>query len=378
MTLRFRNTWAARSSPSSRSTPIASGIYSCGPTVYAPAHIGNFRSFLFADLLRRYLAWRGYPRDVGHEHHRRGRQDHPRCGRQGHPHRGADGALRSGLPRGPGTPSHHDARRAAAGDGAHRRHGRPHRDAPRATGTPIAPRTARSSSGSRAGPHTAGWHGSTQPASASASASRADEYDKDDVRDFAVWKGAKPGEPSWSTRLGEGRPGWHIECSAMSMRYLGASFDLHTGGIDLIFPHHEDEIAQSEAATGQPFVRTWLHCAHLQMAGREDGQAHRQHRTAGRHLRPRRARAGTPICAHLRPLPGVPRLHRRVPASRHGGGRAPLDRSSPRSTRIARRVPTTPASTPCSTTREPVSRRPWTTTSTWHPRWRRSSTLRAT
>jgi len=95
----------------------------------------------------------------------------------------------------------------------------------------------------------------------------ADEYAKDDVRDFALWKSPKPGEPAWETTIGPGRPGWHIECSAMSMAHLGSSFDIHTGGIDLIFPHHEDEIAQSEAATGQPFVRTWLHCAHLQMAG---------------------------------------------------------------------------------------------------------------
>jgi cysteinyl-tRNA synthetase len=94
-----------------------------------------------------------------------------------------------------------------------------------------------------------------------------DEYTKDDVRDFALWKGPKPGEPSWDTRIGPGRPGWHIECSAMSMQHLGPSFDIHTGGVDLIFPHHEDEIAQSEAATGQPFVQTWLHCAHLQMGG---------------------------------------------------------------------------------------------------------------
>jgi cysteinyl-tRNA synthetase len=97
----------------------------------------------------------------------------------------------------------------------------------------------------------------------------ADEYAKDDARDFALWKAAKPGEPSWDTSLGPGRPGWHIECSAMSMRYLGPSFDLHTGGIDLVFPHHEDEIAQSEAATGQPFVQTWMHCAHLQMQGQK-------------------------------------------------------------------------------------------------------------
>jgi cysteinyl-tRNA synthetase len=87
------------------------------------------------------------------------------------------------------------------------------------------------------------------------------------VRDFALWKGAKPGEPSWQTDIGAGRPGWHIECSAMSMKHLGQSFDIHTGGVDLIFPHHEDELAQSEAATGEPFVGTWLHCAHLQMGG---------------------------------------------------------------------------------------------------------------
>ena len=100
----------------------------------------------------------------------------------------------------------------------------------------------------------------------------ADEYAKDDVRDFALWKGPRPGEPSWETAIGPGRPGWHIECSAMSIAHLGPSFDIHTGGVDLIFPHHEDEIAQSEAATGQPFVSTWLHCAHLQIRRREDGQ----------------------------------------------------------------------------------------------------------
>jgi cysteinyl-tRNA synthetase len=93
----------------------------------------------------------------------------------------------------------------------------------------------------------------------------ADDYAKDDVRDFALWKGPKPGEPSWDTAIGPGRPGWHIECSAMSMRYLGRSFDIHTGGIDLVFPHHTDEIAQSEAATGQRFVSYWLHNAFLQM-----------------------------------------------------------------------------------------------------------------
>ena len=93
-----------------------------------------------------------------------------------------------------------------------------------------------------------------------------DDYGKDDPRDFVLWKARKPEEQSWETPLGAGRPGWHIECSAMSMKYLGQSFDIHTGGIDNIFPHHENEIAQSEAATGKTFVRYWLHAQHLQDA----------------------------------------------------------------------------------------------------------------
>jgi len=91
----------------------------------------------------------------------------------------------------------------------------------------------------------------------------ADEYEKEGVQDFALWKGPKEGEPSWDTVIGPGRPGWHIECSAMSMRYLGPSFDLHGGGKDLIFPHHVNEIAQSEGATGQTFCRYWMHCEFL-------------------------------------------------------------------------------------------------------------------
>jgi cysteinyl-tRNA synthetase len=96
-----------------------------------------------------------------------------------------------------------------------------------------------------------------------------DEYDKEDPKDFALWKAARPGEEAWDTELGRGRPGWHIECSAMSMAYLGESFDLHTGGVDNIFPHHENEIAQSEAATGRPFARVWLHAEHLIVDGQK-------------------------------------------------------------------------------------------------------------
>ncbi len=94
-----------------------------------------------------------------------------------------------------------------------------------------------------------------------------DEYDKEDARDFVLWRGARPGEPSWDSPFGPGRPGWHLECSAMSMKYLGKTFDLHTGGVDNIFPHHENEIAQSEAATSAPFVRHWMHVAHLMVDG---------------------------------------------------------------------------------------------------------------
>src|SRR3989442_1336854 len=94
-----------------------------------------------------------------------------------------------------------------------------------------------------------------------------DRYEKESARDFALWKAPKPGEHFWETRIGKGRPGWHIECSAMAMKYLGETLDIHTGGVDLAFPHHENEIAQSEAATGKPFARYWLHAEHLLVEG---------------------------------------------------------------------------------------------------------------
>jgi cysteinyl-tRNA synthetase len=95
-----------------------------------------------------------------------------------------------------------------------------------------------------------------------------DKYEKEDARDFALWKAAEsPDEPAWETELGRGRPGWHIECSAMSMKYLGQTFDIHAGGIDLVFPHHENEIAQSEGATGERFVNYWIHFEHLKVNG---------------------------------------------------------------------------------------------------------------
>jgi cysteinyl-tRNA synthetase len=96
-----------------------------------------------------------------------------------------------------------------------------------------------------------------------------DEYEKDDARDFALWKAPKPGEAFWESVIGPGRPGWHIECSVMSMKYLGPSFDLHAGGEDLIFPHHENEIAQSESLTGKTFARFWMHVRFLLVEGKK-------------------------------------------------------------------------------------------------------------
>ncbi|HEY3523607.1 MAG TPA: cysteine--tRNA ligase [Candidatus Limnocylindrales bacterium] len=241
-------------------------IYSCGPTVYGPAHVGNFRSFLFADLLVRYLRYRGYRvtwvmnvTDIDDKIIR--------------------GAATAGV---------------TTGELAERWLGQFLVDAqalrmtppdalPRATAhipeivelietlveRDHAYRTPDGSIFFRI----ASWPAYGKLAKLDPSELRvgerveADEYGKGDVRDFALWKGPKPGEPSWETSIGSGRPGWHVECSAMSMAALGSPFDIHTGGVDLVFPHHEDEIAQSEAATGREFVRTWLHCAHLQMGG---------------------------------------------------------------------------------------------------------------
>ncbi len=96
-----------------------------------------------------------------------------------------------------------------------------------------------------------------------------DEYDKDNARDFVLWKAQKDGEPAWDEPIGKGRPGWHIECSVMAMKYLGDTLDIHTGGVDLTFPHHENEIAQAEALSGKPFARYWLHAEHLSVDGQK-------------------------------------------------------------------------------------------------------------
>ena len=266
MSLQFRNTLGGAIEPFEPIEPGHVRMYTCGPTVYAPAHVGNFRSFVFADLVRRTLLFSGLEvtwvmniTDVDDKIIR--------------------DASAAGIPISELTTKF---TMAFLEDLA--RLGIPEPDVmPRATEhigdmvtlieSLIEKGHAYQTEDGSVFFRIASWPAYGKLARIDPDQQRSgeqvesDEYDKDDVRDFALWKAVKPGEPSWETALGEGRPGWHIECSAMSMRYLGPSFDIHTGGVDLVFPHHEDEIAQSEASTGQPFVHTWLHCAHLQMGG---------------------------------------------------------------------------------------------------------------
>lgn len=246
------------------------GMYACGPTIYAAPHIGNMRTFFFADLLHRYLEFRGYTvkfvmnlTDVDDKTIR--------------------GALGEGVSLSEYTAPFADklfANFEALGiEGA---------DVyPRATDfipgmIELIERLKERGLAYEAQDGSvyfdisefAGYGKLSKVDMENARRGErvaADEYDKEDVRDFALWKSTKPEDSEvgavWETPWGPGRPGWHIECSAMSMAELGETFDIHCGGVDLIFPHHEDEIAQSEGATGKPFVRYWLHGEFLQLEG---------------------------------------------------------------------------------------------------------------
>ncbi len=248
--------------------PIREGearVYTCGPTVYNYVHIGNLRTFLFEDLLRRTLGYLGYDvtqvmnlTDVDDKIIGAAREagvgiqeyttpfieaffrdlDTLHVERAEHYPRATEHVpemivlVERLVERGYGYPSDGSVFFRIASD-------------------PDYGRLSRIDlSQVRRGERVA-----------------SDEYEKENARDFVLWKAAKPGEPSWDSPWGPGRPGWHVECSAMSMRYLGDTFDIHTGGVDNVFPHHENEIAQSESATGEPFVHLWLHAEHLVVDG---------------------------------------------------------------------------------------------------------------
>ncbi len=251
--------------------PIEPGhvrMYTCGPTVWNRVHIGNFRTFIFEDVLRRWLD-RRFAKNVTHVMNLTDVDDR---------------IIKNAVEHGH-TLEEETAQWIAAFDEDRDTLGiRPAHHYPRATeyipqmvdlieqleAAGAAYRTDGSSYFHIAAfPAYGRLSGASAEGLVSGASGRidADDYTKEDVRDFALWKAVAPDQIGWDTRIGRGHPGWHIECSAMSMTLLGESFDIHCGGVDNIFPHHENEIAQSEAATGKRFVRIWCHSEHLRIGG---------------------------------------------------------------------------------------------------------------
>ena len=268
MTLRLFNTLSGQLDELAPSDGKALRMYACGPTVYDYGHIGNFRTFLQVDVLRRFLKLSGIP--VRHVMNITDVDD-----------KIIRNAAAAGLSIGQYTAGFE---KAFFEDLESLRVERPELIA-RATEhidrmVDLVQRFAAAGAAYQA--EDGSWYFrlkafpeygklSKKDLSGMEDGARVDvdEYEKDSARDFALWKAAKPGETSWDTPLGRGRPGWHIECSAMAMEYLGDSFDLHAGGEDLMFPHHENEIAQSESVTHKPFARHWMHVRFLLVDGRK-------------------------------------------------------------------------------------------------------------
>ncbi|MEM5812143.1 MAG: cysteine--tRNA ligase [Candidatus Aenigmatarchaeota archaeon] len=269
MEIKFYNTLTKKKEVFSPLKRGVVGIYNCGPTVYDFAHIGNFRSYVFADLLRRYLEWKGFNvkqvmniTDVDDKTIRNSRKEGISLKEFTERYEKAFFEDIKSLNIKPATiyprATEHIKEMVSlvkkleergyaykGKDGIYYKISR-FKDYGKLSGTSLK--------GLKAGARV-----------------RQDEYDKSSASDFALWKfwNEEDGNVFWETELGKGRPGWHIECSAMSMKYLGETFDIHTGGVDLVFPHHENEIAQSEAATGKQFVRFWLHNEHLLVNGQK-------------------------------------------------------------------------------------------------------------
>ncbi len=266
MAIIFYNTSSRKLEPFEPSEAGKVRMYTCGPTVYDRAHIGNFRTFAFEDLLRRFLRWKGFDviqvmnlTDVDDKTIRGAREAGVPLATYTEPFIQAffDDVDALRLQRAEYYPRATEhvpemvelVRRLEAEGHAYV-----------ADGAVYYRIASFPSYGKLSGMDIA----SLQPGARV----DVDEYAKEEARDFALWKAAREGEPYWDSPWGPGRPGWHVECSAMSMTYLGETFDIHTGGVDNVFPHHENEIAQSEGATGKPFVRYWLHAEHLVVDGR--------------------------------------------------------------------------------------------------------------
>jgi cysteinyl-tRNA synthetase len=240
-------------------------MYACGPTVYDYGHIGNFRTFIAVDILRRFLRQSGF--EVRHVMNITDVDD-----------KIIRNAAQAGVPLKQFTSKYEKAFLEDAGalniEQPELVHATDHIPEmadfiAKLVEKGFAYRTDDGSYYFRIAKFPEYGKLSKKDFAGMEDGARVDvdEYEKDSARDFALWKAPKPGETSWESKIGQGRPGWHIECSVMSMGELGDSFDLHAGGEDLIFPHHENEIAQSEAATGKPFVKFWFHARFLLVEG---------------------------------------------------------------------------------------------------------------
>ena len=267
MALRFYNTLSQQVEEFTPARENTVRMYTCGPTVYDYAHIGNFRTFTFIDILRKCLRANGFQLD-----HVMNITDVD------------DKIIRNAVAQQKNLNEYTATyTRAFLDDCAALRLERPERLVP---ATEHIPEMVDAIERLTGGGHTYTSDGSvyfriaTFPGygklshndfSGNLAGARVDvdEYEKADARDFALWKAPKPGEPAWDTAIGPGRPGWHIECSVMAIKYLGDTLDIHAGGIDLVFPHHENEIAQSESLTGKPFARFWLHAEFLMVEGQK-------------------------------------------------------------------------------------------------------------
>ncbi len=268
MILRLFNTLSGQVDELAPADGEALRMYACGPTVYDYGHIGNFRTFLQVDVLRRYLKLSGIK--VRHVMNITDVDD-----------KIIRNAAAAGLPIGEYTPKYVDA---FFEDLDALRVERPEQIA-RATehiDRMVELIQKLQAAGAAYKTEDGSWYFrlaafpdygklSKKDLTGIEDGARVDvdEYEKDSARDFALWKAAKPGETAWDTAIGRGRPGWHIECSAMAMEFLGETFDLHAGGEDLMFPHHENEIAQSETATRKPFARHWMHVRFLLVDGKK-------------------------------------------------------------------------------------------------------------
>jgi cysteinyl-tRNA synthetase len=276
MTLRLYNTLSGQLDPLLPADGAELRMYACGPTVYDYGHIGNFRTFLQIDVLRRLLHLEGIR--VRHVMNITDVDD-----------KIIRNAAAAGVPISEYTPRYEQA---FLDDLDSLRIERPEILARATEHIPqmveLVERLSEVGAAYRTGDTTGDGAGnsswyfrlaafpeygklSKKDLDGIADGARVDvdEYEKDSARDFALWKATKPGETCWETAIGTGRPGWHLECSAMAMNYLGESFDLHAGGEDLMFPHHENEIAQSEAVTHKPLARHWMHVRFLLVDGRK-------------------------------------------------------------------------------------------------------------